>query len=224
MTPGFWVLPTLRRPQNVARLINSYRDVGEHAPVVVFLWKDDPSWNEYINLPWPSEWDRIVVDEEFTAAKAMRMALEWAPDAEFYGFLGDDILFRTKWSEQLREASLPHFVAWPDDGYQGANLPTHFVCGGNLVRKIGWWAVPGMEHYGLDVAWKVLDRKCPGLLRYCPEVRWEHRHWFKDRRLMDDVYRKAQRLHDADSKEWRNGAVGDILEKAGNAARELVWS
>lgn len=219
---GFWALPTISRPANVTRLIESYNDVKEKAAVVVFLWKDDPSFAENMAQKWPKEWLVLVEGERFTAAEAMRRAMRYAPRASFYGFLADDVVFHTQWSTALAEAAVPCFVSYPDDGIQHEQLCTHFVCGGELIRALGYWALPGLEHSGLDLVWMNLGYNVPGLLRYRPDVQWDHLHPIAHKGKKDKIYEYADSLREQDNTVYQSWLKGG-LERDVRIAREVLY-
>lgn len=211
---GFWILPTISRPQNLTRLIESYNAVEEAAPVVVFLWRDDLKFAENMHQKWPREWTVLIESERFTAGEAMKRAFKYAPNAEFYGFLADDVVFKTQWSQQLKESAVPCFVSYPDDGLQHEGLCTHFVCGGELVRALGYWCLPKLEHSGIDLVWMNLGFNVPGLLHYRPDVQWEHLHPLVNKAEKDEIYDFARSLLKQDDEvyqDWvRNGIKQDI--------------
>jgi hypothetical protein len=215
MISGIWVLPTLHRPTNLERLITSYREVDEHAPILLLLWRDDPDLTKYLALDIPKEWDTVIEKDRFTAADAMRFTVKAYPDADFYGFLGDDIVFETKFSKALGEAAAPCFIAYPDDGLQHERLCTHFVVGGDLVRELGYWTLPGIVHSGIDVVWMILGVNVRGSLKYLPEVRFFHIHHLANRAEKDKVNDFAAQHLSQDNEvfqAWQRGpqAVEDV--------------
>lgn len=213
-TEGFWILPTIGRPKNLRRLIESYRAVGEEAAVIVFLWSGDPKFAENMNQDWPPEWLVLVEGERFTAAEAMQKAFRYAPKATFYGFLADDIVFQTPFSQELAESAVPCFISYPDDSHQHETLCTHFVCGGDLVRELGYWALPGLYHTFLDSALMTLGHNVPGLLKYRPDVIFDHRHPLLGKGNHDEIYQYAQDHEDVDKETyrqwWENGLARDV--------------
>lgn len=221
-TEGFWILPTISRPQNLQRLIKSYNAMEEDAPVVAFIWRYDPKFSEVMDQIWPKSWIVLVESERFTAADAMRRAVQYAPRAAFYGFLADDVVFKTAWSRQLAESAVPCFISYPDDGFQHEALCTHFVVGGDLVRGLGWWALPGLHHTYLDSALMTLGHNVPGLLKYRSDVVWEHLHPELKKAKSDEIYEYARSKHgedDATYKDWCDKGVTRDIKKA----REILY-
>jgi len=206
-----WILPTLQRPHNLARLVESYSDVGEEgASVSVLVYYADPFIDSYLAIELPPTWTLCVENFRFTATDAMRWLVKGFPTAQCYGFLGDDVVFRTKWWERLAGAAGDWCVSWPADGVQNEGLPTHFVCGGKLVRTVGYWALPGIVHSGVDLVWYVLGMNVRGLLQYCPDVEFEHMHPLVEKGEHDEIYQFARDALPKDSDvflEW-NGGTG----------------
>ena len=203
-----WVLPTISRPQNLGRLIDSYNEVEENAPVLVMLWADDPFFDQYLSLQLPKRWELVVEKDRFTATDAMRFLVKTNPNASAYGFLGDDLIFHTPWWETLSEYADDSCISYPDDGIHGPQLPTHFVCGRKLVETVGWWALPGLVHSGVDVAWHLIGLNIPGLIHYCDDVKFEHLHPIVNKGQDDQIYKFARSHLEADNKvfqEWHNG-------------------
>lgn len=217
-----WILPSLMRPHNVARLIESYHAVGEtDAPVTLLIWHDDPFFDSYLALQLPRGWDLVVENFRFTAADAMRWIVAAYPDADAYGFLGDDIVFRTTWWRQLAESAEDCFISYPDDGAHGPQLPTHFVCGRKLVEATGWWALPGLIHSGVDLAWYIIGLNVPGLLRYRDDVKFEHLHPLFHKGQDDEIYKFARSKLPEDSKIFMRWNGGTGLRDAVTKVREV---
>jgi hypothetical protein len=182
--------------------------MNEGAPVQLQLWRDDPKIREYDLLHISDKWDIRIREKRFTAAEAMEFCRISYPDADFYGFLADDIVLKTPFSEALGEAATPFFIAYPDDSLQGEKLCTHFVCGGELVRALGWWALPGIIHSGIDWVWMLLGYNNPGMLKYMPDVIYEHMHPLVGKAKRDEIYDFAKsKLKDDDKifQAWMKG-------------------
>ena len=187
---GFWLLPSLRRPGNVARIARSYVDTEATGRVILRLHKGDPTLPEYEKLDLPETWD-VHVGPECAAAGAMRWAFDRWPNEDFYGFLGDDIILQTPgWDLSLSNGAGRWGNAYPDDGIQGRNLATHPTVGGDLVRALGWWALPGVIHCFVDTALMYVAQRI-GTLRYYPGVKFDHLHPIVGRGANDEVYQKG---------------------------------
>ena len=219
-----WILPSLQRPHNVKRLIRSYEEVGEtDAPVTVLIHRNDPCFADYMRIRIPDEWDLVVENFRFTATDAMRWVVENYPNATAYGFLGDDIVFRTKWWRELAEAAQDLYISYPDDSVHGGQLPTHFVCGRRLIEAAGWWALPGLIHSGVDLAWYIIGLNIPGLLRYKPEVVFEHIHPLIHKSPDDAIYQFARSHLKDDDKVFQAWHKGTGLRETVMKVREVYY-
>lgn len=58
--------------------------------------------------------------------------------------------------------------------------------GGELVRTVGWWALPGVKQAGIDTAWTAIVQPL-GLARYTPQVICEHMNYRTGKRPLDET-------------------------------------
>lgn len=193
-----WIIPSRSRPQNISRLVKAFQDTGAMTPVLLRLDDDDPLLTAYL---------RIEVDWEVVVAKRAPLSeiyndvfdrrLDW------YGFLADDVLPETpRWDRALINAAGPNGMAHCDDGIGGQ--ATHFVVGGNLVREIGWVALPGLHRTYIDTVWNAVANE-RGVLRYLPDVKLTHLHFSNRLAMFDQTYRKPAKTHDrAIYRAWLN--------------------
>lgn len=113
--------------------------------------------------------------------------LQWAfdkwPDAAAYGWLADDTFPRTPGFDRLLAERAGRFgLSYADDGgvvseealREGRDLSSGLCWGGELVRAVGWWSLPGLRGAWIDVSWLDIVRPLH-LYRYSPEVLVEHR-------------------------------------------------
>ena len=126
---------------------------------------------------------------------SMVVALNWAarclarlPDDQYdeidgeapfaIGFMGDDHRPRTKgWDEAYLDAlhEMGTGIVYGNDLLQGENLPTQCAMTSDIVRALGWMALPSLTHLFVDNVWKVIGNGA-GCLRYLPDVVVEHMH------------------------------------------------
>lgn len=201
-----WLLPSLGRPEGAWEVAKLAQDV----PIVLRLHREDPRLEEYLEKDWPEGW-KIVVGRIAKLATCLRLAFEEYPEEQFYGFLADDVRPSPEnWAELLETAAGSDYVAYPDDGLHGSSLCTHPCIGGDLVRSVGWWVLPGVEHSFFDTAWMALG-SATGRLRYVEQVKYDHRHPLRDTTIpMDSVYELGQVSFEADKQvftEWLKESI-----------------
>jgi hypothetical protein len=134
------------------------------------------------------------------------------PDATQYGWLADDTRPRTPSWDRLLEAAAGNWnLSYANDQWLskdpierdrlllGYNLSSGLCWGGNLVRAVGWWALPGVRQAGIDTAWCDIARTFD-LHKYQDDIVVEHWNW-----------RTGKRRKDAGDSWQRDGA--DYIEK-----------
>jgi hypothetical protein len=85
-------------------------------------------------------------------------------------------------------------MAVPAGGETTGGCP-HFALGGNLVRSVGWLALPGLDRLWIDTVWATIA-KARGVLRYRPDVVLRHHHPSAGLALVDATYRKRFKTRD----------------------------
>lgn len=166
------------------------------SPGLVYV---DETVDEYRDLRLPKNWS-IHYEEQWGSLQA---SLQWTlreyPDATQYGWLADDTYPRTTgWDKLLEQAAGEWCLSyandlWFADGditrYEleiGDNLSSGLCWGGELVRTVGWWALPGVRQAGIDTAWTSIVGPL-GLNRYEHDIVVEHKNYKTGKREMDAV-------------------------------------
>lgn len=183
-------------------------------------------------LRLPPNW---TVHQE-PAHLGLQGSMQWCyrqfPDATSYGWLADDTRPRTAgWDVQLEQAAGAWNLAYASDNWisndqtgrdrlqTGHDLSSGLCFGGDLVRAVGWWALPGVFQAGIDTAWTEIVRPW-NLHRYVADVLVEHRHWRDNARpkdSLDDAAWIDLDLTVRDRWGWSRG-YRDALQRAGNGA------
>lgn len=193
------LLPTKGRPLSLKRFATHYELTGCTLPVLLLIDQNDAYQGTYDNVA--HNFDDMTVPAGTPIGECFNLAFRQYPDEPFYGITADDVVPETpEWDVKLRDACLPDRVSWGDDGIQGENLPTHPFLGGDLVRRMGYIAPPGVKHWYADNFWKLLAT-VNGRGSYLPEVKTTHRHPLKGLAETDATY-KNQPDHEEDRKAW----------------------
>lgn len=198
-----FVVPSRSRPHNIARLIAAWRATAAASPALVCVDADDPMLAAYRALHLPEDWTLRVGAREGLSA-LYNAALAARPGCAWYGVFADDVVPETElWDRVLIGAAGAHGLAWGDDGINGRAHATHFVVGGDLVRALGFLALPGLERLYIDTAWHEIARR-RGITCYRPDVIVRHHHFSNGLAPFDATYRKCAK--DADRRvfqAWR---------------------
>jgi hypothetical protein len=120
--------------------------------------------------------------------------------ADILAFLGDDHRPRTPgWDERVEEAfrKMGSGLVYCDDGLQGERLPTAPFWSAGIVRELGWFYPPTLQHMYADDYWLRLASDL-GRRTYLPDVLIEHCHWSNGKSAKDTVYDESERCLRAD--------------------------
>ena len=171
------------------------------SPGVVYIDGDEDGL--YDDIKVPGNWTVHRADHA-GLSEALRWCLRTFPNEQSYGWLADDMLPGTsEWDKKLEQAAGSRCMSQADDRWsfvrdprsaRNGIEPTAGQCwGGDLIRAVGWWALPGTFQAGTDVAWARLVHRL-GRMRFCDDVVVEHRHWRRGVRKRD---RLDTDMHDA---------------------------
>lgn len=200
------LVPTRGRPHNALSLIEAWQNTGpEHACLVFAVDDDDPELGRYHALHWP----HLIVGPRLRLGGTLNWLAPRAAElgAEVVGFLGDDHRPRTAhWDDALLgalRASGPG-VAYGNDLFQAARLPTAVAISGELVHALGFFVPPGMVHLYLDDWWRHLGEAL-GALTYLPDVVIEHLHPAAGKADVDASYveTNSAAAYQADHRRWQ---------------------
>ena len=188
-----WILPSRGRPQNVLRLSRAFVDTDATTPVWLRLDRDDPTAHQVVyDSPWI--WSKYV-GERVPLSEVYNEAFQLFPRADWYGFIADDVVPETPgWDQKLIDVAGPDGMAVPS-GAQHEGITPHFVLGGDLVRSVGWLALPGLDRIYIDTVWADIARR-RDVLRFVPEVVLAHHHFSNQKALYDKTYRKHHKAED----------------------------
>jgi hypothetical protein len=190
------IVPTRGRPENIDRLIWAMEATNDMqlTRLLIVVDRDDPKLGDYERLResplWPF-WATMVVNYTWQKIGPILngFALSEAEKCSHVAFMGDDHVPRTfHWDRFLVESLCDRpGVAYGDDQFQHANLPTACVVSSSVIRALGYLCPPGLEHLYLDNFWLELGRKL-GNIQYLPEVIIEHVHPLAGKAQMDVGY------------------------------------
>ena len=185
-----WCCPTIMRPERLARLAESWERNAPEDVLYVRIWADDPRRADYENIIWPDNFQLYSSDKKWLGA-ALNEFYHLHPGEPSYGFIADDIVLRTKGGIRiLEETAGEWFVAYPNDTIQRERLPTHFCIGRKLLETVGFFIHPFFKHDFIDCVWHGIGLHT-GLLRYCPQVIFEHQHVLNEKAVMDATYEEV---------------------------------
>lgn len=204
-----WVMPTYRRPKQCADVINCIKAVGCSTPgIVVVNGMDD--YMEYQKIQLPKDWEMIFLPQNIGCCGVMNWAFNKYPNEPFYGLLCDDeYIYSTGWDKTLIEAAGTKYVAHANDGWQSGRRQHLFVTfGGDYLRQLGWWALPGLWHWYHDNIHENLAIGLP-VDRFCQNVIGEHKHYLAGKAEKDYTYESGESRNGVDQLVFQRWMVTD---------------
>lgn len=232
------VVPSRGRPKAARDTLAAIRNTAAliSTRVIVAVDADDPAINEYIAMG-RQEWQEsglyavecslIVLQPDETGdlvratnTISRRVAAE-DPDA-IIGNLGDDHRPRTfAWDRIVTAALDTPGMAYGDDLLHGERLPSAPFVSARLVNALGWYFLPALEHMYVDDAWRELARAA-GIIRYLPQVVFEHLHPGAGKAEWDEGYLRAKDGMERDRERYEAWLTGDGFVRAIEAVMSVV--
>jgi len=226
MTDLAILTPTRGRPRRFADMLEAVHRTAElDVQVWAGLDDDDPAVPDYDAVLTGLPFDRETYGERGPRRSLSgwtnhlaHLALNSSDPPRYLASLGDDHHPRTPgWDRLLVEAIEEHGgpgIAYGNDLFQGANLPTAWVVSADIVRALGWMMLPTLAHMYVDGVTLQLGRAA-GCITYCPGVVIEHLHPLAGKAAWDKSYRhtNSPASYEADQtayEAWlRDGLAGD---------------
>jgi hypothetical protein len=217
-----WIIPTLSRPKQVAELVAHITALDGTSRGIVFVnHLNDEMVAEYFDTVGnhlPAGWELWRNGKNLGAIGAMNEVFRVRPDEPFYGFIGDDEVIYTKdWNKRLVEAAGANKLSHTNDGWQSGPRIHSYVCiGGDLIRAIGYMAVPTCWHwFGFDCMWELIAQQLPVRV-FLHELEAEHRHFLNYKVKKDVCYAIGESMNVADEKAfalWMKEEYPQVLER-----------
>ncbi len=212
------IVPSRGRPQNIARLLDAVHATARLRTLLhVAVDDDDEALPQYqaVMAKAGKPGDALEAGPrkgltEWTNEVAVRRAGEF----RFLASFGDDHRPRTPgWDRALvqaiREMGGTGF-SYPWDGVR-EDIPEAVVMSSDIVRALGWMALPECQHYFIDNTWADLGRYA-GCIRYLRAVAVDHLSPATGKVPGDATYAAASEKITADQEAyaaWRAGRMRD---------------
>lgn len=200
-----WFMPSYGRPSILRDLLQA--PGGWPAEVVVLINEDDPERERYFqvldglkereDIAYP--WRLCGIAPGSRCADAYRVIAKRWPDEPFYGIVDDDIHPMTPgWHTALEQAAGDRFISLAGGEPHFPLMRNARCMGGELARAMGGICpVEGLKHNYTDCIWDHVAQDFD-VLRACPEVIAEHRHWIRKQVPKDITYERGSADIDRD--------------------------
>lgn len=207
-----WILSSLGRPDRIRAVVDAYHWGGE-SNVALVLYEGDRRIAEYFNQKWPKNWTIHTVGMEGNGPTYNEI-FERFPRERTYGFLADDAVLDVQGMLRILEIEAGEWnVAYANDKFHGAAIPTMPCMGGELVRAVGYLAPHCLMHMAIDCAWHEIGQRLDAL-RYCETLTYTHLHPLLGTAKEDRTYQLARRNSVDYERLFRGWVMGGELDAA----------
>jgi hypothetical protein len=218
-----WIFATRNRLANCQRFIQQWHATQASSLVYVRLDECDPALSELKQLPWPKEF-LVVVGPRIRLRGAMEEMYHRFPNESWYGLMADDFVPQTMhWDQQLIERAVPNDIAYGNDIHEKANRMCHFCIGGDLVRFVGFFGLPGVDHFGTDYIWERIHHACNRRNKLM-DVIIEHAHYNFGQSEFDQTYKESQALKAQDKAAYRAWMANNLDSLLLRIRERFGWS
>lgn len=192
------MVPIRGRKSNCERLLKAYEETVESADMVFIMDPDD--LETYEGVDW-GRTKQIVLDPRGMIGPKRNYAAQMFVDS--YDALmcaEDDIVFGPKgWDTTLMNVLAEMGgtgMVYPNDDRR-VDVPENVLISSDIVKALGWFCEPSMQHYWIDNVWADLGRHA-GCLRLCEDVLFENFHYSLHKGdVVDKVYSESEQLNGA---------------------------
>lgn len=202
------IIPTRHRPEQCARLIESFDKTTDNADLLFVVDPDDDSYDD---MDWKGHTVVTLSPRGTMCQKLNFAAARFIDDYDRMVWYADDNEFITPHWDTLMQNTLD------DMGGSGwvysfdkrrTDIPETWMVSTDVVRELGWFANPVLNQYYVADSIAVLAKRS-SLLRFCKEAVVEHHHYENDSSVVrDETYAEAEQLFgQADSMNFKAWVV-----------------
>ena len=207
------------RPAQCGRVIRSMMGCGLSTPgrLIVNGTADEAA---YRAITLPDAWEIEVLPENIGVCGAMAKMFRDYPTEDHYSLVCDDEFVETPgFDVRLIQAASRWGISHGNDreNTDGPDewLHTYATYGGELVRAVGWWPLPGLWHCFFDNTWQVIAKEF-GLRRYCRDVLTTHINTWHGTAPNDATYTAGRLQSDRDKarfEQWKRDEWPYVRER-----------
>jgi hypothetical protein len=219
------MVPTRWRRENCERQLKSFRETTDSADLLYIL--DDDDQDTYEDMDWGNAAHAVLKTEERvgTTAKVNYAVSTLFGKYDAFMYIGDDHLFSTPHWDTFLMGKLEETggtgMLYGDDKRR-IDIPETVIISADIINVLGHFAEPMLTHYYIDNVWAEIGKRA-GLLRYYPEVVFEHLHYqIRPEVEHDQTYRSAETMWgQPDSKAYQEWFSTKMSPQASLLRREF---
>jgi hypothetical protein len=190
------ICPSRNRPKELARMLESFDGTQSgKVELIIYIADDDPCLEDY-RLALKNR--QFIIGPRIPLVQVLnRIACKDYPGFEYYQEVNDDHVYRTQlWDKFLIKEIEEKGKGWglacgndlmTNEPWEIARHPSAAIISGNIVRTLGHFVWPELDHLGTDTYLRDIAEGIGAYYRRA-DIVIEHRHWLKGV-AMDDNYR-----------------------------------
>lgn len=186
------LIPTRSRPEQCARLIESFDKTTDNADLLFLTDVDDDS---YKDMDWKGHACMMSDPRPTVVQKLNNAAMQFIDDYDRMVWYADDNEFVTPHWDTLMQKTLDEMggTGWVYSyDHRRTDIPETWMVSSDITRELGWFANPLLSLYYIADSIGVLGRRS-SLLRFCREAEVPHHHYEVDPETKyDNTYREAE--------------------------------
>jgi len=193
------ICPSRDRPELCKRMLESFDlTKSEGTEILVYVSIDDPQIGKYEDLL--NGRLHIFGPRRNLVQVLNYVSCELYPDIEFYQEVNDDHTYRTKdWDKELIQAIEVKGKGWgiacgndlmTNEPWEVARHPSAALVSGNIIRTLGYFVYPEIEHLYTDTYLRDVAEGIESLFRL-EDIVIEHCHFISNKAVKDDNYNQV---------------------------------
>jgi hypothetical protein len=196
------MVPIRGRKANCERLLSAYKETVDSADMFFIMDPDD--LETYEGVDWKGTSQLIMDPRGMIGPKRNYAAQLLVDDYDALMCAEDDIVFGPRGWDTVLMAKLEGMggtgMVYPNDDRR-VDIPENVLISSDIVKALGWFCEPSMQHYYIDNVWSDIGRHA-GCLEMVPEVLFENFHYSmaasKGAIDHDKIYSEAEKMGPAD--------------------------
>jgi len=205
------ILPSRGRPEKIKHFYELFKKNSTISDICFGL--DDDDFESY----------GIEEDVIYSVNKNMRLcpkinfiANQFVNEYKYICFIGDDVKVNTYGWDSILVEPLKNKVgiSYGNDYYHGEGLPNTFIVNSEIIKSLGWFVPPVLNHFYMDNFYKDLGKEL-GILHYFPDVNLEHNHYTNGKNNFDDTYKAAGNMQEDEVRynSYKQSSFADDVNK-----------
>jgi hypothetical protein len=179
----------LGRHKRLVRCLASYQEMTEGLSDIHLLHDEDECDTYH---PIAEQYPQIINYCIPTGISLMEKinvhALDIASKYKYVGFIGDDIVFKTRFESYFVQelSSFDYGMVYGNDLVWDGKLATHPFVTSNAITAVGFFGCPAVEHNYFDNYWQTVFSSLEKVV-YFPNIVMEHMHPVVRKEVTDEM-------------------------------------